>query len=109
MISPLVVPNFTDCSKQVACGHFHTLVMSHSGLVYSAGDNQTGQLGNGTRSQSNALTLVDEISHIPMRYVAAGSFSASISDDTRSLFLWGTGAFGEFLTPHRVKKIKGET
>ena len=44
-----------------------------------------------------------------MRYVAAGSFSASISDDTRSLFLWGTGAFGEFLTPHRVKKIKGET
>lgn len=23
--------------------------------------------------------------------------------------MWGTGAFGEFLTPHRVKKIKGET
>jgi len=55
------------------------------------------------------LTLVDEISHIPMRFITAGSFSASISDDTRSLFLWATGAFGEFLTPHRVKKIKGET
>ena len=44
-----------------------------------------------------------------MRFIAAGSFSGSISEDTRSLFLWGTGAFGEFLTPHRVKKIKGET
>ena len=21
--------------------------------------------------------------------------------------MWGSGAFGEFLTPHRVKKIKG--
>ena len=68
-----------------------------------------GQLGDGTRNQSNALKLVDEISHIPMRFIAAGSFSGSISEDTRSLFLWGTGAFGEFLTPHRVKKIKGET
>ena len=44
-----------------------------------------------------------------MHFVAAGSFSAAISEDTKSLFLWGSGAFGEFLTPHRVKKIKGET
>ena len=83
--------------------------MTLSGLVYSCGENGAGQLGNGTRNQSDGLKLVDEISHIPMRFIAAGSFSASISDDTRSLFLWGSGAFGEFLTPHRVKKIKGET
>lgn len=44
-----------------------------------------------------------------MHSIAAGSFSAAISEDTKSLFLWGSGAFGEFLTPHRVKKIKGET
>jgi hypothetical protein len=44
-----------------------------------------------------------------MSFISAGSFSASISEETRSLFLWGSGAFGEFLTPHRVKKIKGET
>jgi alpha-tubulin suppressor-like RCC1 family protein len=44
-----------------------------------------------------------------MKFVAAGSFSASISETAMDLFLWGTGAFGEFLTPHRVKKIKGQT
>ena len=108
-IRPIIVPNSTDCFKQVACGDFHTLVLSHSGLVYSAGENGQGQLGDGTRTQINSLKLIDEISHIPMRAIAAGSFSASISEDTRSLFLWGSGAFGEFLTPHRVKKIKGET
>ena len=44
-----------------------------------------------------------------MRYVAAGSFSASISYDSGNLYLWGSGVFGEFLTPHRVKTIKGMT
>ena len=55
------------------------------------------------------MKLVDEISHIPMQFIAAGSFSASISEETKSLFLWGSGTFGQFLTPHRVKKIRGET
>ena len=43
-----------------------------------------------------------------MSYIAAGSFSASISKDTGSLYLWGTGTFGAFKTPHRVKKIDGK-
>ena len=84
--------------------------MSNTGLVYSCGANKAGQLGDGTRNQSNSLKLVDEISHIPMRFIAAGSFSASISEEESKksdLFLWGTGAFGEFLTPYRVKKIRG--
>lgn len=49
-ITPTLVPGFTDCSKQVACGDYHTLVMSHSGLVYSCGENGAGQLGYGTRN-----------------------------------------------------------
>ena len=43
-----------------------------------------------------------------MRKIAAGSFSASISE-RGELFIWGTGIFGEFLTPHRVKTINGDT
>ena len=67
-----------------------------------------GQLGDGTRAPSCSLMLLQEISHIPMQLIAAGSFSAAVSENGGSLFLWGTGAFGEFLTPHRVKKIEGE-
>ena len=29
--------------------------------------------------------------------------------DTGDLYIWGTGVFGEFLTPHRVKTIRGQT
>ena len=42
-----------------------------------------------------------------MKDIAAGSFSAAISHDSGDLFIWGSGIFGEFLTPHRVKTIKG--
>lgn len=51
--------------------------------------------------------LIADISHIPMKSIKAGSFSASISHDTGDLYLWGSGVFGEFLTPHRVKTING--
>lgn len=41
-----------------------------------------------------------------MKEIAAGSFSSSISE-SGDLYLWGSGVFGEFLTPHRVKTIQG--
>lgn len=44
-----------------------------------------------------------------MKQVAAGSFSGAISMDSGDLYLWGSGVFGEFLTPHRVKTIYGLT
>jgi hypothetical protein len=41
-----------------------------------------------------------------MKSIAAGSFSSSISKEQASIYLWGTGTFGKFNTPHRVKKIE---
>ena len=109
MISPIVVPKFPEYTQQIACGDFYTILLSSQGLVYSSGENISGQLGDGTRLSTSYLKVIEEIAHIPMSFVAAGSFSAAISKESKSLYLWGTGAFGEFLTPHRVKKIKDET
>lgn len=67
ILVPREVPDFTDCAKQVACGEQHTLILSVSGLVYSCGDNRTGQLGTGDRDRSLTPKIVDEISHMPMR------------------------------------------
>jgi len=38
-----------------------------------------------------------------MSSIAAGSFSGSLSKDNGHLFIWGSGHFGEFLTPQRVR------
>jgi secretion-regulating guanine nucleotide exchange factor len=42
ILEPLQIPSFSDCAKQVACGYYHTLVLSLSGLVYAAGLNNEG-------------------------------------------------------------------
>ena len=42
IISPLPVPSFGDLAKQVACGNYFTLILNHSGMIYSCGDNDNG-------------------------------------------------------------------
>lgn len=94
----------------MACGAFHTLVLTNEGEIYSFGSNAEGQLGVETpHSSSLRPVLVDDVSHIKMCFIAAGSFSASVAVETGSLYLWGTGTFGQFNTPHRVKKVKERT
>jgi len=89
----------------IASGLKHSLVLTRSGLVYAFGNNDTGELGLPAKKSSTVPLCIQEISHIPMKFIAAGSFSASISAETNELYLWGSGTFGNFDTPHRVKKI----
>lgn len=104
---PRPVESFDKEAVQVACGRHQTLILTSSGLVYACGANAEGQLGVPTEHQASLTpVLVEDISHIPMSSVAAGTFSASIAKETGSLYLWGTGTFGEFKTPHRVRKIE---
>lgn len=106
---PHQVDNYDQVSAQISCGKTHTLILTKTGCIYACGSNQEGQLGIKTEHNTSITpVLIEDISHITMSYVAAGSFSASISKDTGSLYLWGTGTFGQFFTPHRVKKIEGK-
>lgn len=82
MITPVLLSNFSDCAKMVACGEEHTLVLSLSGLVYACGGNSQGQCGNGTRENQLALGIVEQISTLPMHFIAASNFSASISEES---------------------------
>ena len=103
---PRPIENFDKESVEVKAGRNHTLILTTQGLVYSCGSNVSGQLGTVTEHSSSITPiLVEDISHIPMKTIAAGTFSASIAKESGSLYLWGTGTFGEFKTPHRVRKI----
>lgn len=83
------------------------MLTREKGLVYTFGSNSTLQLGVQTEHKCSLRPmLVQEIAHIPMKFVAAGGFSASIAKETGSVYLWGTGTFGQFAVPHRMKRIK---
>jgi alpha-tubulin suppressor-like RCC1 family protein len=103
---PYFVQKIPDKVLEVACGEDHTVVVTKSqGEVYVMGSNQRGQLGIGGPSRgSNVPVLLAELSFTKIVKVRAGAFSAGLSMD-QQLYLWGTGPFGQFYTPHRVKSV----
>lgn len=89
--------------SEVSCGIQHTLVLKKNGSVISSGANSCGQLGTGNKKASFAFVDVD--SDVQFAKIACGSHSAAIS--TRGeLFVWGTGLFGEWLSPKLVVEGK---
>lgn len=86
----------------VACGLFHTLILTKQGKVHAMGGNNYGQLGTGDKQGSLVPIEVKTLKGIAQ--VACCHFSAAVSDQG-DLLVWGTGVFGEFLTPRTVTNI----
>ena len=81
----------------VACGSCHTLVVTHTGAVFSFGLNATGQLGDGTdHNRPNPTPLPVRLPPtMAVTWVACGEeFSAAVTAEG-ALFMWGFGACGQ--------------
>jgi alpha-tubulin suppressor-like RCC1 family protein len=79
---------------QVATGYYHSIALASDGTVYTWGGNNSGQLGNGSNTNSNVPVAVT-ISGKTITQVAAG-FEHSIalaSDGT--MYTWGYNDFGQ--------------
>ena len=89
--------------KDIACGHWHCLVLSASGNVYSWGWNEHGQLG--LRSPPGPTvtlpTLVDIItdsaggSDVNFMSVSCGSRHSAAVSENGVLYCWGWDAHGQ--------------
>ena len=91
-----------DCSvKQIALGVTHTLLLAKSGQVYATGGNNFGQLGVGHKQAIDIPQKIQELENVNINKVSCGQHSAALSD-TGKFYLWGTGTFGVYLTPHQV-------
>uniref|UniRef100_A0AAQ5XSU4 X-linked retinitis pigmentosa GTPase regulator n=1 Tax=Amphiprion ocellaris TaxID=80972 RepID=A0AAQ5XSU4_AMPOC len=82
--------------KLVACGRDHTIVCSCGGVVYSAGSNQTGQLGLGHCNNTTSFHLLQPFCDwAPIKMLSAGcNTSAALTEDGR-LFMWGDNSVGQ--------------
>lgn len=92
-------------AQMISAGHDHSLILTRSGLIYAFGSNKESQLGIPAKRNSQIPICIQDVSHIPMNNISASNFSASVSQEKGELYIWGTGTFGEFQTPHRVKKV----
>ena len=81
--------------KAIAEGSNHIVVIEDNGKLYTAGNNTYGQLGNGTTTNSNNLTLIsNEIRFSKVLSNGKGQYNLAI-DETGKLYAWGRNSYGQ--------------
>ena len=101
----------TERIIQIACGVFHTLILTSiklkdhllieftdKGKVYAFGGNSFGQLGIGNKKNTSVPLRIEELDRHIIVKIACGHHSAALTDKGE-IFIWGTGIFGEHLSP----------
>lgn len=96
---PVTIQSGEDV-KQVSSGVYHTMYVTVNGRVYVMGGNSFGQLGTGDKKSYSRPERISYLDGVYIDKVSAGQHSAAISDKGH-LYVWGTGAFGEYLIPQR--------
>ena len=51
-------PKTTDCEQTVSAGYAHSMLLTKDGRVWTTGDNEFGQLGDGTTTDRHIFALV---------------------------------------------------
>ncbi|NIH54251.1 hypothetical protein [Lysinibacter cavernae] len=90
MVLPPAGVTFTD----IAAGTIHSLAIGSDGNTYAWGDNVSGQLGDGTNTDSNVPLLVQAPAGVTFTNITAGIyFSLAIGSDGNT-YSWGDNLFG---------------
>jgi hypothetical protein len=103
-VSPKELPELTQIVAISVANPFdyggHVLALTAGGSVWAWGQNDKGQIGNGTRQDQKKPVKVDGLTNVVA--VAAGSkFSIALRSDG-SVWTWGDNAFGQLGIGDRV-------
>ena len=96
----LIVNNYiVDKIESVACGMYHTLVLTNISRLFGFGTNEKGQLGCSSRLSSNIpIPIVGFRSENRIVQLGASNFSGFL-DDMGKLYLWGFDKEGGAIDP----------
>ncbi len=88
----------------VACGTFHTCVLTSRGSLWASGGNSQGQLGTGTKKSTTSFVPIEALNKQQVRQISCGQHTAAVTSDGE-LYVWGTGVFGESLLPQKLLHV----
>ena len=101
-VPTLVTPDLTFSS--LSAGFSHACGVTSAGVVYCWGENDDGQLGNGSKTASLTPVPIRAPSGIVFRSVSAGLLhSCAVATDGRA-FCWGDGKSGTLGSGDRVSR-----
>lgn len=80
----------------IACGEFHSLVLTQAGELFAFGSNSFGQLGLGRNVQQVPAPkqVGGRLRGLPLRAVAAGARHSLVLSVSGAVFSWGSNADG---------------
>jgi len=100
--------------KQIACGGFHTAVITEDGKMYTFGGGEHGQLGHGDKVNKVEPTIVQALDKIFISQITCGwSHSVALTSRGR-VYSWGNGDHGKLghgsgrklSTPQMIDKLE---
>jgi alpha-tubulin suppressor-like RCC1 family protein len=83
---------------EIGAGEYHSLAVTSDGKVWAWGDNNTGQLGDGTTTQRNTPVVVNNIGtahSVPIVQIVGGENHSMALDSNNTVWTWGLGTYGE--------------
>ena len=91
---PLPLSTVPDI-QQVACGDYHTLLLTTDGEVLSCGANCCGQLGHGSLLSSHLPRRVEALANKDIVKVACGAEHSVAVERGGSVWVWGRNIHGQ--------------
>jgi len=97
--------------SQISSGYIHNLALSMDGKVYAWGDNNNGQLGDGTTNNSNVPVAVKtngtDMDGKTIVQVSAGEEHTIALDAEGNIYEWGTmfGIYSRITTPRLLDVV----
>nr|CCA15971.1 conserved hypothetical protein [Albugo laibachii Nc14] len=89
----VVLPNELVCF--VACGYYHATAITSTGLTYSFGRNDYGQLGIGSKIHQNIPIALTISSNTRMVHAACGCYHTLLMSDSGQVFVFGRNNKGQ--------------
>ena len=81
--------------RQVACGDYHTLMLTDDGTVLTCGANCCGQLGLGSVDPSDVPRVVESLAGVHVVSVACGSEHSVAAARGGAVWAWGRNIHGQ--------------
>ena len=90
--------------KEMAVGGYHILALDNDNNLWAWGDNEFGQLGDGTTTNKTSPTKIE--TNITFVQLSAGAFHNAGIDTEGRLWVWGLNTFGQLGDGTTINKSK---